>query len=330
MSLVSCLVLLVLHAAGAQTDLESDHRGLDTMMEEVLVVGKQPGPPMWKVSKGDHELWIFGTLSPLPKGMIWESNKVEDVIAQSQEFLTPPGVRAGGGYNPFRLFGIVRTAISLSKNPDGETLEEVLSEDLYSRFSTLKARYVPRDKKIEKMRPSRAAQTLFNHAIAGEGLTNDVGVINTLSKLLKRNKGITTTDTMIEVISKKTELDKFTRDIEGVSLEKEITCFETTIKSIENDLEGMKSRANSWALGYADELRRHDYPDRGDDCGQIFADLESLGGLIQQSKDKWLTAAEQALANNQTTFAELPISNIIRPDGLLEQLRTRGYEIKEP
>ena len=44
-------------------------------LEEILVVGEQPGPAMWRVSKGDHTLWIFATLEPLPKDMVWRSKE---------------------------------------------------------------------------------------------------------------------------------------------------------------------------------------------------------------------------------------------------------------
>ena len=33
----------------------------DAQLAEVLVVGKQPGPGLWRISKGDHDLWIFAT-----------------------------------------------------------------------------------------------------------------------------------------------------------------------------------------------------------------------------------------------------------------------------
>ena len=50
------------------------------LLEEVLVTGEQPGPAMWKVKRGDHTLWIVGTLTPLPSKMTWRSQQVEDVI----------------------------------------------------------------------------------------------------------------------------------------------------------------------------------------------------------------------------------------------------------
>ncbi|WP_144898678.1 TraB/GumN family protein [Luteimonas cucumeris] len=62
---------------------------LDTM----VVSGAQPGPGMWRVSKGDHVLWILGTQSPLPRRMEWDTTAVERTILQSQELIAPPGTR---------------------------------------------------------------------------------------------------------------------------------------------------------------------------------------------------------------------------------------------
>ena len=50
-------------------------------MEEVVVTGEHEGPRLWKVHKdNDHVLWILGTVTPLPKKMIWQSDAVENVL----------------------------------------------------------------------------------------------------------------------------------------------------------------------------------------------------------------------------------------------------------
>jgi hypothetical protein len=46
-------------------------------LDTVLVTGIRPGPALWKVSKGDHVLWILGTYSPMPKKMTWNSAAAE-------------------------------------------------------------------------------------------------------------------------------------------------------------------------------------------------------------------------------------------------------------
>ena len=68
--------------------------------EEVVVVGAHEGPRLWSVRKGDHVLWILGTVSPLPKRMIWQSDAVQTLLQETQEVV--PGWPAFGiGANPF-------------------------------------------------------------------------------------------------------------------------------------------------------------------------------------------------------------------------------------
>src|SRR6266702_798410 len=79
----------------------------DAPMEEVVVTGEHEGPRLWKVRKpegpggqGDHVLWILGTLTPLPRKLIWQSDSVEAVLQQSQE-VVPAWPAFGIGANPF-------------------------------------------------------------------------------------------------------------------------------------------------------------------------------------------------------------------------------------
>ena len=58
----------------------------------VVVTGEQPGPGLWLVRNGAHDLWILGTLTPLPAGMQWQSSQVEQVIASAQEVIRTPYV----------------------------------------------------------------------------------------------------------------------------------------------------------------------------------------------------------------------------------------------
>ena len=44
----------------------------------------------------------------------------------------------------------------------------------------------------------------------------------------------------------------------------------------------------------------------------------------------WLENADRALSDNDSTFAILPLKDLLRPDGPLSRLRERGYEVLEP
>ena len=51
-------------------------------------------------------------------------------------------------------------------------------------------------------------------------------------------------------------------------------------------------------------------------------DLEKI------SHEKWLAAAETALANNEKTFAVLGINDILDPTGLVTKLQAKGYKVE--
>ena len=95
--------------------------------DEIVVTGRQPGPPLWRVSNGDHVLWIFPQLAPVPKGMVWESNKVAAVIAQAQEALGMPDIGADFSprvyLNPINLFRGARLEKRLSGTPSGQLVK---------------------------------------------------------------------------------------------------------------------------------------------------------------------------------------------------------------
>jgi hypothetical protein len=85
-------------------------------LEEVVVTGRVPGPPLWKVSKNGHVLWILPQLDLYPKKMKWDSERVEKLIGESQEFISRPGVTNGfATANPFlvaRLLPLMNSMVT--------------------------------------------------------------------------------------------------------------------------------------------------------------------------------------------------------------------------
>ncbi|NCF33694.1 MAG: hypothetical protein GWP50_09010 [Proteobacteria bacterium] len=64
-------VVPVAHHAGER--LRQNQVTDQQIIEEVVVTGVRPGPPLWKVTHNNHVLWLFGTLSPIPKRMQGDS-----------------------------------------------------------------------------------------------------------------------------------------------------------------------------------------------------------------------------------------------------------------
>src|SRR6478609_5064912 len=92
-------------------------------LETVLVTGEQPGPGLWKVSKGDHVLWILGAQYPLPKNMTWRGRDVEQTIAESQAVIADATPKLE--LNFFHKLTLLPAVYGARKNDDGETLQQI-------------------------------------------------------------------------------------------------------------------------------------------------------------------------------------------------------------
>jgi len=330
---------------------------LDTL-EKVVVTGEQPGPGLWRVSKGDHVLWIMGTYVLLPKEMTWRSAEVESIIATSQALLMPGGVELDFDAGFFKRIGLVPSIGKARNLPDETTLQSILPSDVYTKWQVLQQKYMPHDT-AESVRPPFAAAALLNNARSHSGLriSGDADVLYTLKKLAKQHKlKITTTPVQkveIKVAGAKDVEEEFSRDpLAGVE------CFTTFVNRLERHLDGLRALANAWAVGDLGVLRQGveifiSLRDRGPTVGCV--DKLMISGLItggfeqgseteaavqqferawalavQEEARQWLEATESALSKDASTFAVMQIGSLLDPNGYLQKLRERGYSVEQP
>lgn len=286
---------------------------------------------MWKVSKGDHVLWIMGTLTPLPKNMAWLSRDAEAVIAQADEVIDPPGASFDSDIGMFRGMMLIPSLLKARKNPDGKTLQQILPAAIYARWAVLKAKYLGRDEGVEKWRPVFASQELYQAAIKKSRLTQEgvVGpVVNRLAKQHKIKRTPVTVKVMIE------NPKQVVKEFSASSLA-DIDCFEKTLTRLEHDLPIMTARANAWAIGDTEALRALPYEDQNRSCMNAFletsaAQKRGIAGLPQRVQTSWLDKAEAALTANKVTFSTLPIGHLLSSNSYLAKLRAKGYVVEEP
>jgi hypothetical protein len=314
--------VLASHVVGPAA-AQSAGDGTPTTIEEITVVGRYPGPPLWRVSSGERVLWIFGDLTPVPKGLTWDPRNAERVVDRADAVIGPMRIRAPT-YNPIKIFRTLRAARRLARNPAGTTLADVLPPDLYARYAALRERHMPGDERGENLRPALAVLRLHGAALDDVGLTTDTGVMKTIERLMKRS------DAEEAKTNVETEAATVLEELEKVTREAELNCFATVLTTLETDLDGMKERAQAWATGDVDKLRRFDYPDAQGDCLEMLFSSSGIKDLGNELFAKWLGEAEHALATYDTTFAVLPIRELVSADGLLAQLAARGYTVRAP
>ena len=300
-------------------------------METVVVSGVQPGPGLWKVSKGDHVMWILGTLTPLPKRMEWQSAEAERVIAASQEVLSAPYPKVETGIGMFRAMFMLPTLLKAPKIPDDKTLRDVVPAPQYARWQALKARYIGSDRGVERMRPVFAAMELYEKAIEKSGMVQTGVVWPVVKKAAKKHRiKITEPVLTIRIKDAKNAAKEFAKGVVNDS-----DCFDKTLDRIEGDIGNMAARANAWAVGDVAALRDLPAQNQFTACTAALTETEvarkqGMHDLPAQLRAVWLKTAETSLGNNASTFAVLPISLMLAPNGYLDALRAKGYTVQAP
>ncbi|HKE48193.1 MAG TPA: TraB/GumN family protein [Rhodanobacteraceae bacterium] len=319
--------------ADATASAQNANQATTAELPTVVVSGEQPGPGLWKVSSGDHVLWILGTLSPLPKDMRWKSHEVEDVIASAQEVLDPPRVKMDANVGFFGKMALLPALVGVRDNPDHKTLSDVVPPELYGRWLALKTKYfgAGRGRNIETWRPIFAAIELWNQAIKKAGLTRSDIAGDVVRDAAKRAKleAVTPTYT-VEVDDPRAAVKEFKKG-EMDDLE----CFRKTLDRIDSDLDAMAVRANAWATGDVATLRTLPDSDQREACiaavtGSDLARERGIADLPDRVESAWLDAASAALAKNAVTFARLPITDLLAADGYVAKLKAKGYAVEAP
>ena len=302
-----------------------------TDLTTVAVSGVQPGPGLWKVSRGEHVLWVLGVMPAMPEHVQWRSQEVADVIAASQEVIEPPRVKLTADVGFFGKLLLLPSAYGARKNEDGRTLQEVLPPSLYARWQPLKAKYLGNDRGIERWRPFFAAMELRKQALKRQGLGSSGAIQHTIDALATQHGvKLTHTDYTLKIEHPRDAIKAFRRAAPG-----DITCFARTLDSIEHDLPAMTARANAWAVGDIATLRAMPDSDYRDACVAAlsnagFAHELGISDVPARIEAVWLAAARHALATDTQSFALLPMPELLAPDGLLAKLQKEGYAVLAP
>lgn len=313
---------------GAPTDTPID--GI-VDLETLVVSGAQPGPGLWKVRKGDHVLHILGTVAPLPRRMEWMSAEVEAVIAASGVVITAPSVVVDADIGIFRGMALLPAMLRARNNPGKRPLRDMVPPEQYARWEVLKARYMGRDRGVEKRRPLLAAQELHAAALRRSGLRMG-GVVGPVVARARKAGDVPLVESTVRLV---------VDDPKGVLKElnesdlADRECFSGILDRIETDLDKMRARANAWAVGDIEALRALPQENHYATCmeavtSSALARRLGIDDLPGRARDAWLSNVEEALAENASSFTTLPMGQLLGDDGLLAELSARGYEVDAP
>jgi hypothetical protein len=204
-------------------------------------------------------------------------------------------------------------------------------QEIYLRWEVAKQQYFGDDKSIEYWRPILVAMKLYQKALDKADLTNGGSVVGTVEKLAHKHN-VTSTPIKYQVVVEHPR--DAVETIKQTSLH-DISCFNQTLNTVQNDMDALTQRANAWSTGDIQTLRGFALNNRYESCviavvNADFAQQLGLHDLPERLAASWVAAAQAAMSRNTQTFAVLPMEQIMSPDGFLAQLKARGYTVQSP
>lgn len=289
------------------------------VLDELVVTGERTGPGMWHVHRGTAQLWILGSMSPLPKGITWRSKQVEHVLDSTNQVLVQKPFEIGIA----RILWLLITERNLLMVRGGKRLKDVLPADLHARFAVQRAKFTDDPNKWERFRPLIAAAFLQQAAFHQVGLSARLDLGAAMRTLAKKHH-VRVEEIKIAGVSDVLEA------LKTLPPATENACVTASLVTIESGLPRLVDRAQAWANGNVERIENLPEPAEVDVCRAALDAGAGAADLIALMRRTWLGTFEQYMQNGGVTVAVVNVDMLLERGGLLDELRAKGYEVDAP
>lgn len=288
-------------------------------LDEIVVTAERAGPGMWHVHRSDANVWILGSISPLPQDITWRSKQVEDVLESASQVLVQKPIEVS---IPRILWMLIADRKFLMVG-GGRSLKDVLPPELYARFAAQRSELDEPLDKWERYRPIVAAAFLQQAAFHRVNLSMRLDLGAALRNLAKKH-GV-----RVEEI-KVTGASDMLEALKTMPAATERTCVEASLSTLESGLPRLVERAQAWAEGNVERIENLAQVKEVDACRSALDEGKGASDLISHIRQTWLESIEKYMRSAGTTIAVVNLDMLLERGGLLDGLRADGYEIEAP
>jgi uncharacterized protein YbaP (TraB family) len=307
---VGAAVLLAAGAAAAQPA-----NAPPTLVEEVEVVARLPGPALWRISTPTSQLWILGAVSPMPKAYAFDDRRLQTVLDGARELVLPPAASFGVG----DLFGLLIDPGHRLHMPPGETVRSGLDPALRARFEAA-ARLAGQDAgHYDHWRPVIASLALAGDAIRRNGL-DPTGPMTTVNRMAHAKR--------IKVRRLANyKAGELITGIAAASPEAGPACLTLAAETVERLPMDSPRVAAAWSRGDIAGIKALQARAAIDRCLDAVPAVAALQDRVARD---WAKDLARVLAQPGKTVVVVDLDSLIRSGGLLDQLHAQGLEVVGP
>jgi uncharacterized protein YbaP (TraB family) len=289
------------------------------LVDEVVVTGERAGPGMWHVHRGAANVWLLGSIAPLPRDITWHSQQVERVLQSSSQVLVQKPLEISIP----RVLWMLIFDRNILMVKGGKKLKDVLPADLYARFAQQRSNVGEDSSKWERYRPLIAAAFLQQAAFHQVNLSMRLDLGAALRVLAKKH-GVRVEEINVAGVSDMLEA------LKTMPPETERTCVEASLSTVESGLPRLIDRAQAWAGGNVERLENLPELKAVDACRAALDSSRGALDVITRIRQTWLSHIEKYLQTAGSTIAVVNLDMLLERGGLLDELRANGYEVEPP
>lgn len=283
--------------------------------ETVVVTGQSAGPAFWHIKKGDAEIFILGTVSPMPKGLAWNKDHVAEVIKGARVVLTAP--KASAGF--FETSWFLLTHRGLLSMPDDKKLDEILPPDLKRRFDTERSALNMKGSDFDDDPPILAAIRLQDEYTKVHHLVRDEPW-DTVKKVARDNR------VPMRPIGEYGALG-LVKEMLRLPQSGQLLCLSESVDFAHHASQHNSALSEAWAVGDIKGIKAHFVPSQFEGCIKQSA---QFGKFVDRAVADYLKEIRLALAKPGKTVMLADIGSLLRQTGVADELRKEGIVIEGP
>jgi uncharacterized protein YbaP (TraB family) len=282
-----------------------------SVVDELVVRARLPGPAWWTIRKGDSTVWLLGVPTGEPKGLAWNDRVLAGRLDGANALILPPDVRL----SPLKALAyfVTHRGAFRSRGP----LEQGLPPDIANRFAAARM----------KLGKSASRYAGWRPLVAGMILDGDVRTAARMQTEQPRDH--------IRALGRKAhvreqpitayDLGPLLKVLGAMSDQAHIECLRDALDQAEAGPEGLEAASRAWADG---DVRGALEAERGSD--RCLAALPDVAALLIRRQAETADAIKLALATPGHAVAVVELRSLLAKDGVLDRLRAEGFVVGTP
>lgn len=285
-------------------------------IETVIVHPPVRGPALWRVARGDAEVWIVGTLGPLPEGLYWNDSLITEKITGAKKLY----LEAEASTGIVSVSWFMLTHWGIFSMPSGQKMQDVLAPDVRGRFAQALGVTGEKPDSYDKTKPQVAAWKIEAAFLKKRKFTSGGGLEERLSRIA-RAKGVKAERMggydVMPVLKEYLDLPPAQGQV----------CLKAALDDMDNWDKHAIAAAQGWAVGDVEAVRAHYAESELENC--LARHNAHFDKLEQRSVNDAMAALEKALATPGKSVMLISIGDLLRQQGIVAALVARGYRIEQ-